>query len=234
MTPWRPWRRAPTSLLEARTAYDRLAAVYPPEPHNPLMELEQQALLELLPPVAGQRVLDVGCGSGRYLRQLAAAGPAALTGCDLSHAMLTRARRAGCVPHPGLVQAEAATLPFAAASFDLLVCGLVLGHLADLGGALREFARVLTPGAVALWSDLHPAGTLVGWRRDFDDGSGRRLVVRQHLHLYSDHLAACRAAGLVIEDLREPRLRVAHPQQGWPAALVVRARKLEPRVPPPA
>lgn len=213
--------------MDARVGYERLAAAYPPRPHNPLMELEQQALVELLPGTVGLRVLDVGCGSGRYLRHLAAVGAARLTGCDLSSAMLAHARGVVSQPTPSLVRADASGLPFLGESFDLLVCGLVLGHVADLAVALREFARVLTPGAVALWSDVHPAGTLAGWRRDFDDGSGGRLVIRQHLHLYSDHVAACRAAGLTIEDVREPRLQNAHPQRGWPAALVVRARKLD-------
>lgn len=107
----------------------------------------------------------------------------------------------------------------------MVACGLVLGHVADLGAALAEIARVLAPGGVAVWSDVHPAGTLAGWQRDFSDARGARLVVRQHLHLFGDHVAGCRAAGLALEDVREPRLTCDHPQRGWPAVLALRARK---------
>jgi malonyl-CoA O-methyltransferase len=240
--------------LEARAAYERLAAVYPPEPHNPLMQLDDAVLKELLPPVRGRRALDLGCGSGRWARRLIEGGAALVVGCDAAAAMLARARRE-TTAH--LVRADVRALPLRDAAFDLVVCALVLGHVADLGAAVAEIARLLAPGGTAVWSDLHPAGTLAGWRRDFVDADGRPLIARQHLHLVEDHFKACRAAGLVFDDLREPLLSAAstppevnsggalergapaprppgpdvlsaverHPQRAWPALLAVRARK---------
>lgn len=213
------------SVLEPEQAYARLAPAYPRVPENELMRLEQRALLELLPEAAGRRVLDLGCGSGRFLLLLAERGPARLAGCDLVAGMLRRAAQERGRHGAALAQASALALPFRERAFDLVVCGLVLGHVADLSGALREIGRVLSPGGSVVYSDLHPAGVLAGWRRDLAAPDGTRLLVRHHLHLLQDHVAGLRAAGLSLDDLREPRLDLPHPQRGWPAALVLRARK---------
>jgi len=213
--------------LEPREAYDRIADGYPAQAHNPLMEMEERAVLELLPPVSGLRVLDIGCGTGRYLLRLGLRGPTQLVGCDVSARMLERARDKGASvsPPPMLVRADVLSLPFAEARFDAVVAGLVLGHVEDLARAVGEIARVLSSGGVAVWSDVHPAGTLSGWVREFRDARGERLIVRQFVHLFGDHLAAARAHGLEIEDVREPRVDFDHPQRGWPAVLAVGARK---------
>ena len=211
--------------LEPEQAYARLAASYPRVPDNELMRLEQAALLELLPGLAGRRVLDLGCGSGRWLLQLAAGRPRRLVGCDLVAAMLRRAAEERARHRAALVQAGALALPFRDGAFDLVVSGLVLGHVADLHGARREIGRVLARGGGVVYSDLHPAGVLAGWRRDLAAPDGTRLEVRHHPHLLEDHVAALRGAGLQLAGLREPRLELAHPQRGWPAALVLRADK---------
>jgi malonyl-CoA O-methyltransferase len=67
--------------------YADWAPTYPPYPHNALMEVEQMVVMSLLPPVSGRRVLDVGCGTGRYMRLVGALG-AEVVGVDLSAAML--------------------------------------------------------------------------------------------------------------------------------------------------
>lgn len=223
---WRSRRAArPLAVVDA---YARWAPGYAAEAHNPLMELEQAALLPLLPPVAGRRVLDLACGSGRYLARLAAGGPARLVGADLSAAMLARA---AALP-AGLLRADLRRLPLAADSFDLVVCGLAVGHVAALAPAVAEMARVLAPGGALVYSDFHPFATLAGLQRTFKGADGRTYAVEHHLHLYSDHQAACQAAGLTIDAVREPVVEFAHPWRGRPAVLVVRAVKPQPPSPP--
>jgi len=78
--------------LDPFDAYALWAASYPAHAHNPVMQAEQRAMLALLPPALhGQRVLDAGCGSGRYLLQALARGADHATGVDLSPQMLARA-----------------------------------------------------------------------------------------------------------------------------------------------
>src|SRR6186713_2016600 len=123
--------------LTTLEAYERWAPTYPPEPHNPLMRAEQEALLSHLPDVAGRRALDLACGSGRYARILAAAGATQVVAADFSMAMLAR------VTTGYRVRADLASLPFADGSFDLVLSGLAIGHAANLSTCLREIARVL-------------------------------------------------------------------------------------------
>jgi malonyl-CoA O-methyltransferase len=215
-------RPAPPEL-EPLPAYNLWAATYPDVARNPLMQAEELAVHSLLAPgeLTDRRALDLACGAGRYLYWLEEAGAAFAVGLDFSSAMLARAGG----PLRRLAQADLQALPLAAGSFDIVVCGLAVGHLPGLAPALREMARVLRPGGVAVYSDFHPYGDLLGWKRTFRAGE-REYAVRHHRHLYADHVAACRRAGLSIEAVREPIALDEHGRRAWgdvPAALVVRA-----------
>lgn len=212
--------RAPVEL-EPKDGYALWSADYPPRPHNPLMELEQKEVLGLLPDVTGQTVLDLACGSGRYMTTLMERGASRSVGLDLTAQMLAQVQN----HREYLVQGDLRQLPLANASFNVVVCGLAVGHVDDLAGVIAEIGRVLTPGGVAVYSDLHPFGALAGWKRTFRGHDGRLYAVRHNLHLYSEHHTACRAAGLVIEDVREPAIDFEHVWRGCPAVLVFRVRK---------
>ena len=98
----------------------------------------------------GQRVLDLGCGEGRFAAALAAAGAHVLA-ADIAEEPLRRARAA----HPGLdlhlLEGEAAwALPDA--GFDVVWAGEVIEHVADTAGWLSETRRVLRSGGVLLIS----------------------------------------------------------------------------------
>lgn len=99
-----------------------------------------------------KRILDAGCGNGRYLRFLLrhADPDAVLTGFDLSLRMLHRARarlRSGRVTQ---AVADLTRLPYGDGTFDAVVCGWVLEHLPDPTPGLRELARVMRPGGKLL------------------------------------------------------------------------------------
>jgi len=94
----------------------------------------------------GQRVLDLGCGTGRLSQALAEQGIARVWGVDASPEMLAvaRDRLPGSV---GLKQGRAEQLPFRDAWFDRAVMWLVC-HLVDRPAAFREARRVLVPGGL--------------------------------------------------------------------------------------
>jgi len=103
---------------------------------------------------AGQRVLDVACGTGVLARK-AADWSASVTGLDRNEGMLAMARR--MAPLIAWKTGRAEQLPFPDGSFDAVVSQFGLMFFDDRLQALREMRRVLTPGgrlAVAVWDRL--------------------------------------------------------------------------------
>jgi malonyl-CoA O-methyltransferase len=198
--------------IDAQSAYALWAPNYPPRPHNRLMEVEHDTVVSLLPEVRGLTVLDAGCGTGRYLRELKSRGAHAV-GMDLSTAMLEQARQITT----RIARADLRALPFDAMSLDLVVCGLALGDIAELELALAEIARVLRPTGCVIYSVVHPDGESAGWSRTFES-DGRQLAIDSFWHSLDRHRQACAAAGLAIEEYREPAIAAV------PTVLVIRAR----------
>ncbi|HEY7933950.1 MAG TPA: class I SAM-dependent methyltransferase [Solirubrobacteraceae bacterium] len=103
----------------------------------------------------GERVLDVGCGEGRFAAELAAAG-AEVLGLDVAAEPLRRARAR--YPDLDLRQLDACgRWPLEDASFDVVWAGEVIEHLYDTAGWLSEARRVLRSGGRLLLSTpAHP------------------------------------------------------------------------------
>jgi demethylmenaquinone methyltransferase/2-methoxy-6-polyprenyl-1,4-benzoquinol methylase len=91
----------------------------------------------------GDTVLDVACGTGDLAEASRARG-ARVVGADFASQMLRGARRRGV--DAGFVQADAARLPLADASIDVVTCGFALRNFVSLPDVMREMARVLAPG----------------------------------------------------------------------------------------
>lgn len=110
---------------------------------------------------AGDRVLDVACGSGVVTRLAAehAGAGGSVTGLDVNAGMLAVAR---AVPSPGgaritWIEANALAMPFPDASFDVVLCQHGLQQMPDPLAVLREMRRVLTPGgrlAITVWGPI--------------------------------------------------------------------------------
>jgi SAM-dependent methyltransferase len=97
-------------------------------------------------PLAGRRVLDLGCGLGEYVRGFSRQGAHAF-GCDVAHNRLAEGRRRGA---EGLVQAAGEALPYADRTFDVVVLNEVIEHVSDDRATMREVGRVLAPGGIAV------------------------------------------------------------------------------------
>lgn len=142
-----------------RRAFSRAASTY--EAHAVLQAEVGARLLERLDgiTVSPVRVLDVGSGPGLGARALAARFPDAhVIALDLSLTMLHAAsRNAGVPPAFARVAGDAQSLPLADASIDLVHSNLCLQWCDDPGLALAEFARVLRPGGVLLFTTFGPA-----------------------------------------------------------------------------
>jgi SAM-dependent methyltransferase len=162
----------------------------------------------------GRRLLDLGCGGGRHAFEAARTGATVVA---LDHdgdetaavaCMFGAMRLAGELPPSaaaGVLRGEALALPFADATFDVVIAAEVLEHLPDDGAAVGELARVLKPyGCLAVsvprwgperlcWAlaeDYHapavPGGHLRIYRRGdihrLLEGAGLRVGARHHAH----------------------------------------------------
>ncbi|MFK7737968.1 MAG: class I SAM-dependent methyltransferase [Pirellulaceae bacterium] len=142
----------------AYDAYQKLAPHYAAKidskPHNAYYE--RPAMISMWPDLAGQNVLDAGCGPGVYAEELLSRG-AQVTSIDVSDEMLKCARhRLG--PNAVLMQVDM-TQPldmFGERTFDVVNAPLCLDYIEDWAAVLSEFQRVLKPNGILQFSCAHP------------------------------------------------------------------------------
>ena len=187
-----------------------------------------EALVHL--PARG-RLLEVGCGAGRYLRALRELRPElALVGADVSRAAL--ARLAALEPAVETRRVSGDALPAADAEFAAVLAIDVLEHVPDPDRLLAEVHRVLAPGGVfhlhvpcegdprSLWRWLPGQAGARGWKRRFGghlhrfrrgellrrvEAAGFRLLrVRNSLHALGNAADVAVFAGLALASRRAP------------------------------
>jgi malonyl-CoA O-methyltransferase len=174
------------NVLSPREAYRLWAPTYSAE--TVVTALEEETVQSFAIPVAGRRLLDAACGTGRRLR-VSDAGFA--IGIDLTREMLPT------LPVNELYTVgDVRALPFQAAEFDVVWCRLALGHLPDLADSYSELARVCRFGGSVMVTDFHPDAVAVGHRRTFRDTDGILHEIVHHVHSLEEHVCAADAAGL--------------------------------------
>jgi SAM-dependent methyltransferase len=125
-----------------RAYYESFWADAPADPEPWAWERRRALLLSEVEP--GERVLDLGCGAGRFVAALRDAGADAV-GVEIAEAALSRAR----VVAPGgdlRLLEDDGSIPLEHGSVDLVWCSEVLEHVADGAHLLQEARRVLRPG----------------------------------------------------------------------------------------
>ncbi len=200
-----PLRSAPisTRCVSVAEGYELWAATYDQDP-NPLLVLEERALEPWLPDLKGKYVLDVACGTGRWLERLLSRGARSGAGADFSSAMLAVASSKASL-RGRLARADCLALPFQSGFADLLLCSFALGHINDLVAIAREFARVTRPSADVFITDLHPEGYAKGWRTAFRHRSGS-VEISASAHPIQEVREAFASRGFQLARLIEPRL----------------------------
>ena len=182
-------------LVSAIEGHRLWASVYD-EASNPMLAIEDRELPEVLGDVAGLRAIDVACGTGRWMTWLLSRG-ANVVGFDLCAEMLARAAaKSGIGGRLGL--ADAARLPVASESADLVLCSLAIAYFEDLRATFSGFARTLRRGGRLVIGDVHPASIASGSTRSFsvDDAS---FEMRHYAWSTSDLLHAAGDVGLQLE-----------------------------------
>jgi len=219
--------------LDTREGYDRWASTYDDE-GNPLLALEEPEVDKALGDVAGLDVLDAGTGTGRHALRLAARG-ARVVAVDFSDQMLAKARaKRGA----DLVRFEnhdlTRPLPYVDASFDRVLSALVLEHVPDVTGFLRELGRVTRPDGSIVVTAMHPAMFLRGVSARFrHEETGEFLRPRSYVMQLSDYVMGALDADLRIVSLAErspdeefaARVPRAAKYLGWPMLFVMSLKR---------
>ncbi|MGB8644134.1 MAG: class I SAM-dependent methyltransferase [Anaerolineae bacterium] len=128
--------------------------------HLYIRRIEWRALEQYLALDGSEKVCDVACGAGNWSRRLWRKS-AMVVGIDLDLHALKWSVTQDIREHPTFAQGNAQELPLASSSFDRIVCVSSLEHFEDDRAALREMARVLKPGGIAVLtmdSLSHPSG----------------------------------------------------------------------------
>jgi SAM-dependent methyltransferase len=147
--------------------------------------------------VAGARVVDLGCGTGRVGTWLRANGAREVIGVDLSKEMLERAPRE---LYTQTVVAPITATGLAAGTFDGAISSMVLDHVADLAGFFAEAHRLLRPGGWLAVVDFHPFFMMRGVPTHFASGD-TQVAIENHIHALRDFFQL--AAGFVVEEFEE-------------------------------
>jgi SAM-dependent methyltransferase len=193
--------------------------------------LLDKPVLEACGDVSGLKVLDCGCGEGRFSRMMVDRGAAYVLGLDTCEPMIKAARQLGSGPDEYRV-ADVQDLGFLAdSSFDVVVSYLNQCDLPDFVSNTREVFRILKPGGRFVIANLHPMRSAVGgWHKDetgkklhaildcyFDeserlwDAWGKDLT-NFHRTL-STYLNGFLEAGFVITQIVEPSVTVSDLRQ---------------------
>ena len=198
---------AATDRLEHRlsneTAFNEWAHVYD-KGANPLVALEERFLKGLMPSIEGKDVLDVGCGTGRWLERLCHFDTArSLCGVDSSAEMLAVAGRKQ-LAGASLLQAQLPHLPMNSTSIDVALASFVLSYVPDIQLCAKELARVLRVDGELIITDMHPeTAAALGWQRSFRSSRGAVCLENQQ-HSVEAIIAAMEGQGLRLAALYEP------------------------------
>jgi SAM-dependent methyltransferase len=156
------------------------------------------------------RILEVGCGNGRFLSRLRQCGMTDVAGVDLSFGMLREGASRGL---RNAVNAAAEMLPLRDESFDTVVSVFSSLKYADRERALREAARVLRPGGCLVFDLINywPAALdaiWAGYRRSGKLAPAAALqeyTVRHNMRSARAEVARLEGAGLRLVDMRSVR-----------------------------
>lgn len=113
--------------------------------------MECKTLLHWLDPRPGERILDVGCGEGYLSEKIASCG-AIITGIDISHTAIARAKKRTKGKSLEFREIDAEKLDYPEASFDKIVSFCVIEHLSDDEKVLSKLAKILRPGGRLFFS----------------------------------------------------------------------------------
>jgi ubiquinone/menaquinone biosynthesis C-methylase UbiE len=187
--------------MNIQQAYTDWSASYDTD-RNLTRDLDEIATRETLADLRCNSILEIGCGTGKNTSLLAQIG-GRVSAIDFSTGMIEKAREKLSAGNVTFAVADI-TQPWPARdqSFDLVVCNLVLEHIADLSHVFEQAGRVLGDGGCFFVSELHPFRQYQGTQANFRRNEGT-IQIPAFVHHISDFIDAGAANGLALARMKE-------------------------------
>lgn len=179
-----------SKIFFAEDGYD-LHADYYDEKLKFLDSFEKDELKRMLKNIKGEKVLDIGCGTGRLVPLLRDLG-CEITGVDVSGKMLEKFSQK--YPQLKAVKGDIESLPCKDEEFDVVICAFVIVHLYELEKAFEEVYRVLKPGGTVIITNINQRKAPKVMSKEGD------IVITSHYHMPKNVLAALDHAFFEIEE----------------------------------
>lgn len=185
--------------METREAYNNWAGTYDTD-INRTRDLEGESLRLVLKDLAVNNILEIGCGTGKNTDWLAM-HCRNLQAVDFSESMLEVARKKNKHDHVQFTRADISQ-EWKFTSSDLIVCSLVLEHVADLDFIFRQAENNLNDNGIFYISELHPYKQLQGSRAKFEK-EGEQIRLDYYVHHISDYFEVARLSSFQCMALKE-------------------------------
>ena len=187
--------------MSVQKAYNEWSESYDTD-KNLTRDLDQQVTRDVLANLHFNSILEIGCGTGKNTAFLAQIGES-VHALDFSQGMIEKAKEK---VHAQNVRFSVADItkkwPGNDGEFDLVVCNLVLEHIADLAFIFSEAGRVLQNKGSFFVNELHPFKQYEGSKARFYSGS-EIIEVEAFVHHISEFTNAATANGLTLMKLNE-------------------------------
>jgi ubiquinone/menaquinone biosynthesis C-methylase UbiE len=187
--------------MNIQNAYNEWSDSYDTD-NNLTRDLDQQVTREVLANLHFNSILEIGCGTGKntaFLAQIATSVHA----LDFSAGMIEKAKQKVHAQNVRFSVADITkTWPGKDGEFDLIVCNLVLEHIADLAFIFSEAARVLQNKGSFFVNELHPFKQYEGSKARFYR-EDETIEVEAFVHHISEFTNAAIANGLKLVKLNE-------------------------------
>ncbi|MEO8412992.1 MAG: class I SAM-dependent methyltransferase [Ginsengibacter sp.] len=188
-------------IMDVNLAYDTWASQYDKN-KNKTRDLEGQAMRASLENIRFDRVLEIGCGTGKNTIWFVEKAKQ-ITAIDLSDKMLALAKEKIKTGNVQFVRGDI-TRPwsFGKGLYDLVSFSLVLEHIDNLDHIFRETSKSLQPGGYVYIGELHPFKQYSGTKARFDNEEGQQEV-NCFIHNISDFIQSARKCGFRLVDMEE-------------------------------
>lgn len=168
--------------LEPENAYDIWAESYDNENGNLMLYFDRILFEKFLANVnlTGKNILDFGCGTGRYWKELLKMYPDKLIGCDISKTMLAILKKKFPGADTYIIQNNKLNF-LDDLSFDFIISTLVIAHIEDIKDTVNEWNRLLKKGGEIFVTDFHPEALNKGAKRTFNN-NGNIITIKNYIH----------------------------------------------------